>query len=143
MKYSENESCIFFMFVLQDRHKFVLNLVNWLTEKIMICCFISRSCSSGIMKCYISGSIYKTAIFWNSNCYFFKLKLLHLWEDLKLFYWKCCISWGIYKFATFSINYIKLKLFYQLLQSQFTVGNVLVSLDCLNLLRIFNFLDIF
>ena len=26
-----------------------------------------------------------------------------------LFYWKCCI-WEIYKFATFSINYVKLKL---------------------------------
>ena len=59
----------------------------------------------------------------------FLLKKLHFWE--------------IYKFATFSINYVKLKLFNQLLQSQFIVANILVSLDCLNLLRIFNFLDIF
>ena len=49
----------------------------------------------------------------------------------------------IYKFATFSINYVKLKLFNQLLQSQFIVANILVSLDCLNLLRLFNILDIF
>ena len=56
------------------------------------------------------------------------------------FYWKCCISSEIYKFATFSISYVKLKLFNQLLQSQF---NKLVSLDCLNLSIILNFLDIF
>ena len=38
-------------------------LVNSLTEKIIICCFISRSSSSGIMKYYISGTICKIAIF--------------------------------------------------------------------------------
>ena len=59
-------------------------------------------------------------------------------KKLPLFYWKYCISWEIYKFATFSINYVKLKLFNQLLQSQFIVANILVSLDCLNLLLIFN-----
>ena len=41
------------------------------------------------------------------------------------------------------LNYVKPKLFNQLLRSQFIVANTLVSLDCLNLLRIFNFLDIF
>ena len=56
---------------------------------------------------------------------------------------KYCVSWEIYKFATFSINYVKLKLFNQLLQNQFIVANILVSLDCLNLLTIFNILDIF
>ena len=50
MKYFENKSCIFSMFVSSDRHKFVLILVNLLTEKI-ICYFISRSFSNGIMKC--------------------------------------------------------------------------------------------
>ena len=59
----------------------------------MICCFISRYFTSGIMKCYISGAIYKIVIFWNSNCYicanmrkncyFLKLKLLQLWEYLQ------------------------------------------------------------
>ena len=34
-------------------------------------------------------------------------------ENLLLFYWKCYISFEIYKFATFSINYVKLKLFNQ------------------------------
>ena len=61
-KYFENESYIFSMFVFQDRHKFVLILVNWLTEKI-ICYFISRSFSCGIMTCYISGTMCKLAIF--------------------------------------------------------------------------------
>ena len=124
---------------------------NWLTEKIIICCFISRSFFSGIMKCYISGTIYKfwnsncyicgnmrkNATFWNSNCYIWG----NIWK-IATFYWKCCISWEIYKFSTFRINYAKLKLFYQLSQSQFIVANILVSLDCLNLLKIFNFLDI-
>ena len=64
-------------------------------------------------------------------------------ENLLLFYWKCYISFEIYKFATFSINYVKLKLFNQLLQRQIIVANILVPLDCLNLLRIFNFLDMF
>ena len=59
--------------------------------------------------------------------------LVGISKKLLLFYWKCCISWEIYKFATFSINYLKLKLFNQLLQSQFIVSNILVSLDCLNL----------
>ena len=54
--------CLFY------RIKFVLTVVHWLSEK-MICCFISRSFSSGIMKCYISGTICKIAIFCNSNCY--------------------------------------------------------------------------
>ena len=40
------------------------------------------------------------------------------------------------------LNYVKPKLFNQLLRSQFIVANTLVSLDCLNLLRTFNFLDI-
>ena len=62
-------------------------LVNLLAEKIIICCFISRSFSSGIMKYCISGTICKIAIFqiaifvgicenmkkiaifWNSDCY--------------------------------------------------------------------------
>ena len=155
MKYFENESCVFSMFVLQDRHKFILILLNWLTEK-MICCFISRLFSSWVMKCYIYWSICKIAIFWNSNCYicgdmrkiatFWDSKCYILWQyanKLLLFYWKCCISWEIYKFATFSINDAKLKLFHQLFQSQFIVANILVSLDCLSLLIIFNFLGIF
>ena len=66
--------------------------------------------------------------------------LVGISKKLTLFYRKWCISWEIYKFATFSISYVKLKLFNQLLQIQF---NKLVSLDCLNLLLIFNFLDIF
>ena len=76
----------------------------------------------------------------------FETRLLHLWKYLKncfFFYWKCYIFWEIYKFATFSINYVKLKLFNQLLQRQIIVANILVPLDCLNLLRIFNFLDMF
>ena len=56
-------------------------------------------------------------------------------KKLLLFYWKCCISWETYKFATFSINYVKLKCFNQLLQTQLIVANILVSLDYLNLLR--------
>ena len=82
---------------------------------------------------------------YEKNCYFLKLKLPHLWRYLKnyvLFYLKCCISWEIYKFSTFSINYVKLKLDNQLLQGQFIVADVLMELDCLNLMRIFNFLDI-
>ena len=57
-----------------------------------------------------------------------------------LFYWKSCILWEIYKFATFSINYVKLKLFNHLLQSNWQTyigGNILVSLDWLNLSTIF------
>ena len=56
-------------------------------------------------------------------------------KKLLLFYWKCCISWEAYKFAAFSINYVKLKHFNQLLQAQFIVANILVSLNYLNLLR--------
>ena len=56
-------------------------------------------------------------------------------KKLLLFYWKCCISWEAYKFAAFSINYVKLKRFNQLLQAQFIVANILVSLNYLNLLR--------
>ena len=43
----------------------VLILVNWLMEKMMICCFISRSLSSGIHL---------------QKRYILKPKLLHLWE---------------------------------------------------------------
>ena len=127
-------------------------LVNWLTEKMLICCFISRSFSSRIMK-YLGPSA-KLLYFENQIATF-----VGIWEKLLLFetriatfveiskkfllfYWKCCISWEIYKSATFSINYVKLKLFNQLLQCKFIVVNLLLSLDCLNLL-IFNFLDIF
>ena len=130
-------------------------LVNWLTKKmLMICCFIS-SFSSGIMKCYISGAICKIAIFWKSNCYVCgnMRKIATFWNSnghicgnikkLSLLHWKCSISWEIYKFATFSTNYVKLKLVNQLPQSQFIVVNILVSLDCLKLLIIFKFLDIF
>ena len=50
------------MFVLKDRHSFVLILVSWLTEKVvMIYCFISGSFSSGIIKCYMSWAICKIA----------------------------------------------------------------------------------
>ena len=38
----------------------------------MICCFIWRSFSSGIMKYYISGTIWKIAIFWNSRYIYFR-----------------------------------------------------------------------
>ena len=135
-------------------HWININLFWFLTEKI-ICCFISRSFSSGIMKCYISGTICKIVYFETQNATFVgiweKLLLFEtqiatfvgISENLLLFYWKCYISFEIYKFATFSINYVKLKLFNQLLQRQFIVANILVPLDCLNLLRIFNFLDIF
>ena len=109
-----------------------MNLVNWLTEKmIMIYCFISRSFSSGIMKCYTSGTIHKTAIFWNPNCYICgnMRKIITFWNSncykkimyILPFYWKCCISWKFYKFASFSINYVKLKLNDQLLQGLFIV----------------------
>ena len=112
---------------------------------------ISRSFSSRIMKCFISGTICKIAIFWKpncclweyeKNCYFLKLKLLHLWEYLKNwhFFTESAAFPGI---ATLSINYVKIKLFNQLLQSQFIVANTLVSLDCLYLLIILNFLEIF
>ena len=57
-------------------------------------------------------------------------------KKLLLFCWKGCIFWEIYKFATFSINYVKLELFNQLLESQLIVANILVSLDCLNMLTI-------
>ena len=55
---------------------------------------------------------------------------------------KGCIFWETYKFLTFSINYVKLKLFNQLLQSQLSdkyagvtglfkfVKNILESLQC-------------
>ena len=59
-------------------------------------------------------------------------------KKLLLIYWKCCISWETYKFPLFSINYVKL-----IFQCQFIMTNLLVSLDCLNLLTIFNFLDIY
>ena len=59
------------------------------------------------------------------------LKVLHFLGNLLL------------KSATFSINYLKLKIFKQLLQSQPIVANILVSLDSLYLLRILNFLYIF
>ena len=146
MKYFENESCIFSMFALMDRNKFVLILVNWLSEKmIMICCFISRSFSSGIMKCYISEAICKIAIFWNSNCYICGSirKIATFWNS------NCYICGNIWKIAAFLLkvlrflenlqicyfyyNYVKLKLFNQLLQSQFIVANILVSLDCVTI----------
>ena len=41
------------------------------------------------------------------------------------------------------INNIEITSEKLLFQSQFTVANVLVSLDCLNLVRILNFPDIF
>ena len=141
------------MFVLYDRHNFVLILINWLTEKMLICCFISRSFSSRIMK-YLRPSA-KLLYFENQIATFVGIweKLLlfetriatfvEISEKFLLFYWKCCISWEIYKSATFSINYVKLKLFNELSQSQLILANILVSLDCLNLLRIFNFPDIF
>ena len=66
-------------------------------------------------------------------------KFVGISKKLLLFYWKCHISWETSKFATFSINYVKLKLFNQLLQSQFIVANILVSLYCSNLSIPFNF----
>ena len=67
----------------------------------------NRSCIQILDTTLISG-----------KCYFLKLKLLHLWEYLKKLPSdrKCYISWEIYKFATFSINYVKVKLFDQFLQ---------------------------
>ena len=124
MKCFENECCIFSMFVLQDRHNFVLILVKWLTEKrIMICCFISRSFFSVIMKCFISGTICKI-------CYILKIKLLHLWEYLKNchFFTESAAFPGKFEnlLLLLYINYVKLKLFNQLLQSQYIVANILV-----------------
>ena len=52
------------MFVLKKGDQSDLDLVNWLTEKmIVVCCFVSRPLFSGIMKCYISETICKIAIF--------------------------------------------------------------------------------
>ena len=103
-----------------------------------------------IMKCFIFGTIYKIAVFWKSNCCICgnmrKLLLfgtlivtvVGISKNLPHFYWKCCISWEIYKFVTFSINYVKLKLFFNLLfKSQFIVTNVMLSLDFFNLLITF------
>ena len=94
-----------------------------------------------LQNCYILKI--KLLHFWEyeKNCYFLKLKLLYLWEYLKNdpFLLKVLHSRELYKFTNFSVS-VKLKLFNQLLQSQF---NKLVSLDCLNLSIILNFLDIF
>ena len=100
MKYFEYESCIFSMFVLLDRYNFVLIQVNWLTNKMLISCFISRSFSSWIMKCYISGTIYKIVIFWKSNCCVCgnMRKIATLWNS------DCYICGNIYKIATFLLK---------------------------------------
>ena len=99
IKYFENESCIFpCLFYWID---ILLILVNWLTEKmLMIYCFISRSFSSGIMKCYISGTICKIAIFWKSNCYVCRnrRKIATFWNP------NCYICENILKIATFLIK---------------------------------------
>ena len=68
----------------------VLILANWLMEKmIMICCFISRSLSSGIhlQKCYILKPKLLHLWGYEKYCYFLKFKLQHLWEYLK----NCCL----------------------------------------------------
>ena len=52
---------------------------------IMTSWFISRYFSSGIMKCYISGNIWKVAIFWNSKFMGISETLLHLCEYLKCY----------------------------------------------------------
>ena len=70
---------------------------------------------------------------YEKNYYFLKLKLLYLWEYLKnghFFTESAAFPGKSHKFATFSISYVKLELFNQLLQSRFST---LVSLDCLNL----------
>ena len=64
-------------------------------------------------------------------------------KKLPLFYSKCCIPWEIHKFATFSINYVKLNFFNQLLLSCLIVANILVSLlfkfvDNISLFRYIN-----
>ena len=94
----------------------------------MICYFISRFLSSRIINCYISGNICKIAIFETQIATFlvileksllFETQIatyVGISKKLLLFYWKCYISWEIYKFAIFSINCVKLKLFNQFLQ---------------------------
>ena len=86
-----------------------------------------------------------------------------IWDELLLFETqtatfagiskKLCIYYFFTESAAFpgestnlillSINYVKLKLNNQLLQGQFIVADVLMELDYLNLMRIFNFLDIY
>ena len=107
-KYFQNESCIFSMFLLYERHKFVLDLVNWLTEKMIIIKFK-----------IIFWWYYEMLYIWDhlQNCFILELKLLHLWEYEK----NCYVFTQSAAFpekstsATFSINYVKLKLFNQLL----------------------------
>ena len=93
MKSFENESCIFSIFVLQDRHKFVLILVNCLTEKIMIRLLHFKILFQWdyemlhiwdhLQTCYILKL--KLLHFWEyeKNCYFLNLELLHMQEYLK------------------------------------------------------------
>ena len=72
MKHYEDEYCIFSMFVLWDRHKFVLIVVNWLTDDV--------ASFQGRFLVGLSNATYLRHL---RNCYTWKLKLLHLWEYLK------------------------------------------------------------
>ena len=110
------------MFVLYwiDISLFWFQLYNWLTEKIRICFFISTSFTSELWNTTYLGP------FWNSICY-----ICGNIKKFATFLSKCCISWEIYKFATFTIHHLKLKLFNQLFQSKFIMANILVLLDCL------------
>ena len=93
-------SLVYFPYLFYRIDKFVLILVNWVTDKIKTYCFISRSFSSGNMKCYMSGTICKTAIFWNSNRYIFgnMRKIATFWNL------KCYICGNIKKIATFLLK---------------------------------------
>ena len=151
----KSRSTYLYLFSLRTTRYFALNklMINTVTcssrvtfnQKFYRCqCFSFYWFSKPEFGKFTNG----TAVIWG-------LKLLHVWEYEKnsnffvrmskkmlLHYWKCWISWEIYKFATFSINNVKLKLFNHLLQSQLIVAVVLVSLNCLHLTRIFSFLDL-
>ena len=80
------------------------------------------------------------------NCSFLKCKLLHLWEYLNNRHFLLKVLHFLENLQIFQFQYKsckKLKLFNQPLQSQLIVTNILVSLNYLKLLIIFNFLDIF
>ena len=92
IKYFENESCIFSMFVSQDRHNFVLILVDLFQENVNMLFHFKILFQLNyeilhiwdhLQNCYILKI--KLLCLWEyeKNCYFLKLKLLHLCEYLK------------------------------------------------------------
>ena len=110
MKYFENKSHRFFMFVLQDRYQFVLVLVNWLTEKIiMIYCFISMECDCHIFSKYLVFQM-KNPVF-QLKCLVFQSKNLDFDQNTKY------LETEILKYQVFHAQNFK----YQVFQAKYLV----------------------